>query len=161
MPIIFTRIDDRLIHGQVVEGWIPFLSVSEVVVVSDAIVADDMRKTLMRLSLPEEIELHIAGAEEAAAYLKSIRQDSKRILILAASPKEIVNLIEKGLALESVNVGGMHYSIGKMQIGRAIFLDDADKNSLRRIVEHGVRLEGRGVPTDTSINIAEMLDSQV
>jgi len=158
MPVIFTRIDDRLVHGQVVEGWIPFLDINEVVVVSAVAAKDDMRKTLMRLSLPEDVSLKVMDMEVAPDYLKKAHENPRRILVLAPSPREIAELLEKGVPFESVNVGGMHYSVGKIQIGRAIFLGDADVQSLKAITARGVRLEGRGVPTDKTLDIAHMLE---
>jgi len=77
--------------------------------------------------------------------------------VLAPGPAEVVELLNNGFKPESVNVGGMHYSVGKTQIGRALFLDESDVQSLKFIASAGVRLEGRGVPTDKESDILAML----
>ncbi|MDD4004239.1 MAG: PTS sugar transporter subunit IIB [Elusimicrobiaceae bacterium] len=157
MAVVFTRIDDRLIHGQVVEGWIPFLDANEVVVISAAAAQDEMSRTLMRLSLPDEIGLEIFEPAAGAKYLAQSGARPERILVLAPGPAEVVELIGDGFRPAAVNVGGMHYSVGKSQIGRAIFLDGRDIESLKAIAAAGIRLEGRGVPSDSETDIVAML----
>lgn len=159
MSVVFTRIDDRLIHGQVVEGWIPFLDINEVVVISDESAKNDMTRTLMRMSLPDEVGLEIFGAEDGAQYLASAKDKNggSRTLVLAPGPAEVVALVNRGFQPVSVNVGGMHYSIGKTQIGRAIFLDGRDIESLKALAASGIKLEGRGVPTDEEADVLALL----
>ena len=159
MPVIFTRIDDRLLHGQVVQGWIPYLKATEVVVVSDEVAADDIRRSLMRISLQEDVELSIFTVVDAAQYLKKAAASEARMLVLAAGPGELVKLAGDGVAFDTVNVGGMHYSMGKAQIGRALFMGDDDKAALRKLSELGIKLEGRGVPNDNQEDILRALEN--
>src|SRR3989339_345618 len=153
MTIALFRIDDRLIHGQVVESWIPHLQITETVVISEEVVTDEIRRTLMRISLPEEIALKIMNAQAAAEYFKNTDNDKKRILVLVPGPAEVLDLLRRGINIQSVNVGGMHYSASKMQIGRAIFLSEEDCKSFKDIALQGVRLEGKGVPSDKALDI--------
>jgi len=157
MPIVLVRIDDRLVHGQVVQGWIPQLDADEVLVVSRGVQTDEMRKTLMRLSLPEEIDLKVMDPPAAAKYVSSEQEDGPKTLILAPGPSEVAEMLEAGAAFESVNVGGMHYSVGKTQMGKAIFLSAEDITSLKHIAAKGVKLEGRGVPADETVDVMEMI----
>ncbi|MFA5161594.1 MAG: PTS sugar transporter subunit IIB [Elusimicrobiales bacterium] len=154
--MIFTRIDDRLVHGQVVQGWLPFLGSDEVVVVSDDAAADETRKILMRISLQEEIALKVLTVGEAAQYLKA-GAGGGETLVLTPGPAEVARLAELGVGFESVNVGGMHHAVGKAQIGRAIFLSEADKAALKAISARGIKLEGRAVPGDAPEDIARAL----
>jgi PTS system mannose-specific IIB component len=157
MPVIFARIDDRLVHGQVVQGWLPFLDAAEIIVVSDAVAADDMRKALMRLSLPDGVALKVLGVAAAAKYLLETGSGESNMLLLAAGPADILKLAQAGVAFPSVNVGGMHYSLGKAQMGRALFMSAEDIKSLKALSELGIKLEGRGVPTDESEDILKAL----
>lgn len=157
MPIVLVRIDDRLVHGQVVQGWIPQLDVDEVLVASASALKDEMRKTLMRLSLPDEIGLKVLAPHEAALYAKDNAGGGAKIMILAPGPAEVAEMLESGVVFESVNVGGMHYSVGKTQMGKAIFLSSQDIESLKSIAARGVRLEGRGVPADDMVDVLEMI----
>ena len=157
MPVTVFRIDDRLIHGQVVEAWVPHLKTDEIVVVSDEIASDETRRMIMRFSTPEGVGLKILGVEEAFRYLNGAPA-AGNILVLLPGLKEAADMISKGLKIRSLNIGGMHYSAGKnFSIGKAIFLSDEDRGFLKFISGAGVELEGRGVPTDKPINLMEAL----
>jgi mannose/fructose/N-acetylgalactosamine-specific phosphotransferase system component IIB len=156
MEIALGRIDDRLIHGQVVMGWIPHVKASVVVVASDSAAADDTLKALMQMALPEGVELSVLPIAEAAATL-SDKKDARRALVLMPGPQEALALLLAGAPLSEINVGGLHYTAGKVQLGKAIFLSDTDKAALRQIAEKGVRLEGRALPGDERLDIVEMI----
>ncbi|MFA6315792.1 MAG: PTS sugar transporter subunit IIB [Elusimicrobiota bacterium] len=157
MPIALFRIDDRLVHGQVVEGWLPHLKAVEVVVVSDAAAKDETQSLLMRIALPDEVGLKVLRVDEAVPYLDSCSAAAHRVLVLAPGPRQILGLLERGMRMETVNVGGMHYSAGKVQLGKAIFLSDEDKQALSEIGRRGVRLEGRAVPGEPEADLLELL----
>jgi mannose/fructose/N-acetylgalactosamine-specific phosphotransferase system component IIB len=148
MPLALVRIDDRLIHGQVVEGWLPALGVSRVIVVSDSAAEDDLQKGLMRLALPEGIALEVMGSAEAGPAVKEAARSEEKVMILAPGPAEILALCRAGVPLGCVNVGGLHHAAGRIRIGRAIFLSDEDQGALEEIAQAGVRLEGRSVPAE-------------
>lgn len=157
MTIALLRIDDRLIHGQVVEGWLPQLNVDMVAVVSDAAAADPVQTALMKMALPPAVGLSVLGVADAPAALASPQAAARRILVLVPGPAEALALLEKGVAVDRVNVGGLHFTVGKVQLGRALFLNEADKAALRAIAARGVRLEGRPLPSDAEENLATML----
>lgn len=159
MPVKLFRIDDRLIHGQVVESWVPYLQIEEIVVVSDEVAGDEVRRTIMRFATPEGVGLRMVGVDEAFSYLNGVTGD-KNILVLLPGLKEAADLLSKGLRISSLNIGGMHYSAGKnVSIGKAIFLSEEDCRYLKFISNAGVELEGRGVPTDRPIDLASAVVS--
>lgn len=157
MELSLVRIDDRLVHGQVVMGWIPFLRAQVVFVVSETAAADETLVALMQMALPDGVELFVFGAAAAAGKLRELGQDPRRVLILAPGPLEVLKLIEEGAPVTSVNVGGLHYTAGRVQLGKAIFLSEDDKTALHSISGKGVRLEGRALPNDAAIDIVEMI----
>lgn len=156
MPIALVRIDDRLIHGQVVESWIPLVKADAVCVVSNVAAADETEKALMALAIPEGVRLEILSVSDAVRLLCT-ETSSRRILVLAPSPKEVLALLEGGVQFTQVNVGGLHYSVGRVQLGKVIYLSDEDRNALRKISIRGVTLEGRGVPSDEPMDMAPLL----
>lgn len=158
MPLALVRIDDRLIHGQVVEGWLPTLGCRRVIVVCAAAAADEMQRQLMRLALPEEVALEVLAPETAAAAVRAAAAAPEPALVLAPGPSEVLALLEAGAEFTSVNVGGMHHEAGRMRIGRAIFLSEGDKRALRAIAARGVRLEGRAVPSERGEDVAPLLE---
>lgn len=165
MPVTLYRIDDRLVHGQVVESWVPYLKATELAVVSDEVAGDEVRRTIMRFATPEGVELKIMRIQEAFEYLNGAPGapalsgvEGQNILVLLPGLKEAADLVSKGLKIPSLNIGGMHYSAGKnMSIGKAIFLSDEDCGYLKFLAGAGVELEGRGVPTDKPINPMDAL----
>ncbi len=157
MPVTVFRIDDRLIHGQVVEAWVPHLKTDEIIVVSDEIASDGTRRMIMRFSTPEGVGLKILGIEEAFKCLNGAPA-AVNILVLLPGLKEAADMISRGLKIRSLNIGGMHYSAGKnFSIGKAIFLSEEDRGYLKFISGAGVELEGRGVPTDKPIDLMEAI----
>lgn len=157
MPIALLRIDDRLIHGQVVEGWLPRLDVDLIVVASDAAAADPVQGALMKMALPPGVGLSVLSVADAPGALASPQAAARRVLVLVPGPEEALALLEKGVAVDRVNVGGLHFTVGKVQLGRALFLSEKDKGALRAIAARGVRLEGRPLPGDPEENLASML----
>jgi mannose/fructose/N-acetylgalactosamine-specific phosphotransferase system component IIB len=156
--IILYRVDDRLVHGQVVEGWVPHLHAEELAVVSDELAGDEMRRAIMRFATPEGVDLKIMTVDEAAAYLPEAQASRRRVLLLLLGLDEALALSAKGIKIPSLNIGGMHYSAGKnLSIGKAIFLSEADCSALRELSSSGIAIEGRGVPSDKPLNLMEAI----
>jgi PTS system mannose-specific IIB component len=159
MDLVLLRIDDRLVHGQVVIGWIPHLRAQAVVVASDAAAADATQTMLMEMAMPDGVALHVLPVDEAARRLQN-EADARRALALAPGPREALRLLELGVNCAGVNVGGLHYTAGRVQLGKAIFLDDQDREALRAIARRGVSLEGRALPGDSAMDVSAMLGGQ-
>lgn len=156
--IILYRVDDRLVHGQVVEGWVPHLHAEELAVVSDELAGDEMLRAIMRFATPEGVDLKIMTVDEAAAYLPGAQASQRKVLLLLPGLKEALVLSGKGIKIPSLNIGGMHYSAGKnLSIGKAIFLSDEDCAALKALSAAGIVIEGRGVPSDKSLDLMEAI----
>jgi mannose/fructose/N-acetylgalactosamine-specific phosphotransferase system component IIB len=161
LPGTLVRIDDRLVHGQVVAGWIPYLRTELVIVASDSAAADPTQITLMRLALPDAVALEVLTLEQAAGHPALRGGFNKKTLVLAPGPQEVQKLLEAGAVFDFVNVGGLHYTAGRVQLGKAIFLSEADKQALREISRRGVKLEGRALPGERALDIVEMIGEGV
>ena len=160
MAIALLRVDDRLVHGQVVEGWLPTLKADLVVVVSDAAAADPVQTALMKMALPPSTGLLCLKVADAPAALNGPQARDRKVLVLVPGPAEALSLLENGVAVDRVNVGGLHFTVGKVQLGRALFLDERDKKALCAIAARGVRLEGRPLPSDPEEDLASMLGAR-
>jgi len=159
MELILLRIDDRLVHGQVVIGWIPHFEIETVIVASDAAAQDSTQTTLMEMAMPEGVALFVLPVDAAARKLRDAG-GRRRTMVLVPGPREALRLLESGVVCRAVNVGGLHYTAGRVQLGKAIFLGDEDKAALRAIAQRGVALEGRALPGDAALDIATMLGEQ-
>jgi mannose/fructose/N-acetylgalactosamine-specific phosphotransferase system component IIB len=158
MNTVWLRIDDRLVHGQVVAGWLPHLKADRIVIVSDAAAGDETQQDLMRLSLPEALAFEVWSLQQAGPKAASLMREGGRCtLVLVPSPSEALFLLEAGLQVPSVNVGGLHHSVGKVQLGRAIFLAEKDREDLKSIAARGVKLDARAVPSERGLELEPML----
>ncbi len=154
MPIIFARVDDRLIHGQIVQAWLPELNVDEVLIPCGKHRAVLLNKNLLRLSLPYEYELTVLDSHACVQYA---RNSSKRIFALMGTLQELADLIQDGLQIKSVNIGGMHFKDNAQKLAENVFVDEDDKHWLKVINGLGIRIETRAVPNAKSISVTEVL----
>ena len=156
MPIVFARVDDRLVHGQVVQAWLPALNVDEVLIPCPPERAAYLNKKLLRLSLPFEYELTVL---EPACCAKYIACSPKRILLLTSCLQDLQPLLADGLRLESINIGGMHFKENAQKMAENVFLNSLDKAVLKQLHNLGIEIETRAVPTAKSISVKEILCS--
>lgn len=159
MPVEFVlvRIDDRLIHGQVVVGWAKALAPDLLIVANDVVVHDSLQKSLMEMAATSAFAVKICGVEETAAWHQQRKFDGKRVLLLFSSPADVLRAIKAGLKVEKVNVGGMRYSPGKKQIRQAIDIDHEDAVDFKQILDQGIQVSIQMVPTDEPLNISKYL----
>ncbi len=154
MPIIFARVDDRLIHGQVVQAWLPELNVDEVLIPCIKGNESCIHRGLLRLCLPYEYELTVMDSHACTQYASSSK---RRIFLLMASLKEFTDLVEDGLQIRSLNIGGMRFKEDAQKLAENVFLNAEDKRFLRIIRDLGISIETRAVPSSTSISVSEAL----
>lgn len=154
MPIIFARVDDRLVHGQIVQAWLPQLNVDEVVIPRTKRNRQTLNGGLLRLSLPYEYELQIMDCAQVAAHVTASK---RRIFLLMESLQDFTDLITDGVKFHSVNIGGMHFKEGAQKLADNVFLDQEDKHLLKLIHDLGISIETRAVPNASSIQVTEVL----
>jgi PTS system mannose-specific IIB component len=157
MAIVLVRIDDRLIHGQVVEGWLKIINANHIVVISDEVARDKMQQILLSMAVPSNISVTNVSVDEGARKIREAAFDGDRVLLLLSRPRDVLRLIDCGVKLSSVNVGGMHFTQGKKQLLRNLSVDETDVQAFVEIAKHGVELEGRVLPSDDRVNVAEII----
>ncbi|BAG13918.1 PTS system mannose/fructose/N-acetylgalactosamine-transporter subunit IIB [Candidatus Endomicrobiellum trichonymphae] len=160
MPIVLVRIDDRLVHGQIVQGWLKILDVNIILVVSDIVTLDTMQQMLMTMAVPDNIKLDIKNLKNATNGITNGQYDKERVMILAVSPSDILYMIEAGADFKSVNVGGMHFISGKRQLLRNLCVNDNDVESLHKIHIKSVEIEGRILPEDEKKDIIPLIEKE-
>lgn len=160
MPILLTRIDDRLIHGQVVVGWAQVLKSNHIAVIDDEIAVNEMQKFLFRMATPTEIKLSILTIKEAADIIKKRGFDDDYTILLLKSPENAYKLIKAGGRVSEINIGGMHFGEGKIQLFDAVFVDEKDIEYIRLLNKEGVLLEVRMVPTDQKKDVIKVIEEK-
>jgi len=161
MGVVLVRIDDRLIHGQVVENWMKFQKINHVVVVNDFVASDRMQKTLFSMAVPDHAKISILTIAQTKEAILNGQFERDRAMLLLVSPQDVLNLINKGVRIKEVNVGGMHYSPDKKQILKAISVSKQDIQAFQELDKLGVRLEARMVPDDEKIDIMEIIKREI
>jgi PTS system mannose-specific IIB component len=160
MPIVLIRIDDRLVHGQIVEGWLKTISIDVLLVVSDLVAKNKMQQMLMSITLPSEVIFDVKTRRAAVDAILNKQYGKKKIMILVMQPSDALYMIEKGIDIKSINVGGMHFFEGKRQLLYNIFVDNKDVESLYKIHSKGIEIEGRILPDDERKNIAPIIEKE-
>ena len=157
MSVVLVRIDDRLIHGQVVENWMKFLKIDHVVVVNDFVASDRMQKTLFSMAVSDHAKISILTITQAKEAILNGQFERDRAMLLLVSPQDVLSLIDKGVRIKEINVGGMHYSPDKKQILKAISVSKEDMQAFQELDKLGSHLEARMVPDDEKIDIMEII----
>lgn len=143
-----TRIDDRLVHGQVAFTWVPALGVDTLLVANDRTAKDEFLKMTLGLAKPAGVRLLIFTVEAAIAYIKDVKNKGQAILVLVDSVKDAHALAAGVAEIQSINFGGIRVKSGAKQVSKAIALTENDILLIRELLQRGVELEVRQVPTD-------------
>jgi PTS system mannose-specific IIB component/fructoselysine and glucoselysine-specific PTS system IIB component len=152
------RIDDRLIHGQVVVGWGQPLGIEFIVLVDDEVRASEWEQELYRMGVPPSVTVVFAGVAEAADQMATWRADPRRGIVLTGDIEGMAALCA-GVngAIEHVNLGGIHFREGRKEKLRYVYLSDEEVAKLRSLAGQGVEISAQDVPTGRRVPLAELL----
>lgn len=157
MKIGLARIDDRLIHGQVATRWTKETNVSRIIVVSDEVAADQMRKTLLTQVAPPGVTAHVVDVDKMVRVWNNPKYGQDRVMLLFTNPTDVLRIVEQGVEIKSVNIGGMAYRQGKTQVNNAVSVDAKDIQAFRKLNERGIELEVRKVSNDPKLKMMDLI----
>jgi len=157
MAIQLYRIDDRLIHGQVVVGWGQPLNIRFLVLVDDMVAGSDWEKDLYRMAVPPEMEIIFNDVQTAIRDHPRYASDPRPGLLLTGDIDSMYRLVKGVKAIGSVNLGGIHHRAGRSEKLRYIFLTPAEENELREIEAAGVEVTAQDVPSSRAVPLPEVL----
>jgi mannose/fructose/N-acetylgalactosamine-specific phosphotransferase system component IIB len=146
----WVRIDNRLIHGQIIETWLPFTGVEELVVANDELATDALRQEIMAMAIPGNVRLSFTSIKGVALFVAehSAGGQPPNALVLFATCPDARRAFESGLRFTELNIGNLHYGPGKKQIMAHVALSEEDESCLQDFARHGVHLDYRCVPND-------------
>lgn len=159
MEIRFVRIDDRLIHGQVATVWVKEVGCNKIFACSDEVAADQLRKTLLLQVAPPGVKAYVLPIAKAIEAYKNPKYDDFKTLFLFTNPTDVVRMVEGGVDIQSVNIGGMCFKEGKVMITGAVAVDQTDIAAFQKLHERGIELEVRKVASDSKIPLMSKLAS--
>ncbi len=149
--MFWARIDNRLVHGQVIETWIPFTGARVMVVVNDNLANDVVQQEIMSLAIPNGVRPYFVAVEDVAEFLRGLSRSVGRseTFVLFATCRDAWRAMDKGLRFSSINVGNLHYGPGKKQILAHVALSTEDERCLRDFVQQGIELDFRCIPSES------------
>ncbi|WP_347113365.1 PTS mannose transporter subunit IIAB [Leclercia sp. S52] len=157
MQIGLARIDDRLIHGQVATRWTKETNVQRIIVVSDEVAADTVRKTLLTQVAPPGVTAHVVDVAKMIRVYNNPKYAGERIMLLFTNPTDVERVVEGGVNIKSVNIGGMAFRQGKTQVNNAISVDEKDIEAFNKLNARGIELEARKVSTDQKLKMMDLI----
>ena len=150
------RIDDRLIHGQVVVGWGQPLDIGFIVLVDDLVAEADWEQELYRMGVPPEMDLYFHSAADAVPALAKYRADPRPGILLTGDIPTMRRLVDEA-GVNTVNVGGLHSRAGRVQRLRYVFLSPDDERQLRELAAHGAVVTAQDVPGARPVSLVDLL----
>jgi PTS system mannose-specific IIB component/fructoselysine and glucoselysine-specific PTS system IIB component len=160
MGIHLYRIDDRLIHGQVVVGWGQPLNARFLVLVDDLVASSDWEKELYRMAVPPEMEIYFADVDSAVKDHAKYASDPRPGILITGDIASMLRLVKGVKAIGSVNLGGIHHRAGRAEKVRYVFLTPDEENQLRALEASGVEVTAQDVPSARARPLAEVLDGE-
>ena len=153
--MLILRVDDRLIHGQVIAGWARPLGIHFIILASDRLSHDEWSCNAYRLAIPEGIEFNCYTIQECATRMSNTNK--RRIMIIVESVREASELVAKGIRVPEVNVGGLGYHEGTREIAPYIYLSPIDIESVVFLHSIGVKVTGKQLPNSVAVDVVKKL----
>ncbi|MEQ5052054.1 mannose/fructose/sorbose PTS transporter subunit IIB [Klebsiella michiganensis] len=160
MNITLARIDDRLIHGQVTTVWSKVANTQRIIICNDDVYNDDVRRTLLRQAAPPGMKVNVVNIEKAVAVYHNPQYQDETVFYLFTNPQDVLTMVQQGVKIATLNIGGMAWRPGKKQLTKAVSLDAADINAFQQLDTLGVKLDLRVVASDPSVNILDKIAEQ-
>ena len=156
MSIVLARIDDRLIHGQVMTSWLNYTGANKIIVIDDVTAKDSFLTMIIKTLVPANIVTQVTTVADSPAVIKGL-QDHDKAIILAKTPEAYVRLAQNGVTLTRVNLGGMGIKPGRKTIYKNISASEAEISQLKQLIDQGIPVEIQMVAEDPAIDFIRFI----
>ena len=161
MSLVLVRIDCRLIHGQIIEAWVPFTRADCLIVANDDAATDILQRSIMEMAVPPTVEVAIHKVSDAVRILGNGHYLKKRVILLFANCQDAYLSSESGLRFETLNLGNLVCAPNnKKQITCSVSLDEQDIQYLKQLQKKGVKVEAQAVPYESSTTLVNLIPSE-
>ena len=157
MDFSLIRVDSRLVHGQIIETWLPFLKAARIVVVNDEVAGSFFRETVIRMAVPREAEVLIYGVDEFGSSDITRQNESVRTIVLFSGVSDVSRAWAAGFRFKTLNIGNLYSENFKLQCSTSVCLANEDIDDIRFLLDSGVRVELRSVPSDRVVDFRDLL----
>ncbi len=157
MKVVLARIDSRLVHGQVIEAWVPHTGANLLMVANDRAYEGDLQRMVMESVASPRLAISVIPVRDCASQQSARRMDEERGIFLFADPRDVWRAMDLGFVVDSLNVGVMHYQEGRIKLLPSVFVGKDDIDYFRKIGERGVEIELRPLPCDRPLPLWDVL----
>ena len=158
LKINLARIDTRLLHGQVATAWTPDSKADRIIVASDSVSQDELRKELIKQAAPGNVKANVVPIDKLIAVAKDPRFGNTHALILFETPQDALRAIEGGVPIKTLNVGSMAHSTGKTMVNNVLSMDKEDVATYEKLRDLGVEFDVRKVPNDSKKDLFDLIE---
>lgn len=155
--IVLTRIDDRLIHGQVMTAWVKKTRANQILIIDEEVAKDDFMSEILKMSAPSGIDIIVTGLEDAVAFLKAQESEHKRLIILVKAPVTIDALVESGVAIDKLVVGGMGAKANRRVLYKNISASDEERATFKKLIDRGIPVVIHIIPDQKETDLSKYL----
>lgn len=154
---VFARIDTRLLHGQVATGWTKAMNPNRIIVVSDNVAKDNLRKNMIAQAAPSGVKANTVPIKKMIEVAKDPRFGNTKAMLLFETPQDALAAIKGGVDIKELNVGSMAYSNGKVNVNQVLAMDQKDIDTFKELKKLGVKFDVRKVPSSSPENMESLL----
>lgn len=155
---VLARIDSRLLHGQVATAWTKAVKPTRIIIVSDEVTKDELRRNLIKEAAPPGVRVHVIPLEQMIKIAKDDQHfGGERAMLLFENPQYVLKAVEAGVPLKTINVGSMAHSVGKVQPSKVLAFNQNDIDTFRKLESLGIEFDVRKVPNDGRANLNEVM----
>ncbi|AGX45406.1 mannose/fructose/sorbose PTS transporter subunit IIB [Clostridium saccharobutylicum] len=158
MKIALARIDDRLIHGQVTTIWSKETKCQRIIICNDNVAKDEIRKTLLTQVAPLCIQTHVVSVDKAIRVINNPKYEKDVVLLLFTNPTDVLRLVDAGINIKSVNIGGMCFKEGRTQLTHAVSVNAEDVKAFKSLNDKNIELEIRKIASDSKSYIIPLIE---
>ena len=160
IEFVLARIDTRLLHGQVATNWTKATHPNRIIVVSDSVSKDELRKKLIEQAAPPGVRAHVIPLDKLVQVYNDPRFGDTKALLLFETPQDALAVIEKGVEIPELNIGSMAHSVGKVQINNVLSLDQEDVEVYKKLRDLGVKFDVRKVSNDSPSDLFKLIEAK-
>ena len=160
IKFVLARIDTRLLHGQVATSWTKATNPNRIIVVSDTVSKDELRKKLIEQAAPPGVRAHVIPLDKLVEVSKDPRFGNTKALLLFENPQDALYVIEKGVDIKELNVGSMAHTVGKVMVNNVLSMDQKDVDTYKKLRDLGVQFDVRKVAADKRADLFKLISEK-
>ncbi|MCX8580721.1 PTS sugar transporter subunit IIB [Gilliamella sp. B2865] len=157
LKIVLARVDSRLLHGQVATSWTKTTNPNRIIVVSDSVAKDELRKKLIEEAAPPGVKANVVPIKKIIEVAHDPRFGNTKALLLFENPEDVLRAIDGGVDIQTLNVGSMAHSVGKVMVNKVLSMSAEDVDTFEKLKAKNVKFDIRKVPNDSEDNMDELL----